>query len=120
MSTTAANKTLGIAGGTTGPVMAFSTAWSYSALIVGQDTATGDSAAWSVVGAIRRGPTGNSVPIGTATITKTGADASAATWTLNMVGSSGGHLNFYVNGEAGKTIRWVGTVRVAQVRMPGV
>ncbi len=74
----------------------------------------GDSAAYEVKFCCRRG-TGAAALVGTPTVTPIGETAGAAAWDVAVVADGGsGTIRINVVGEAGKTIRWVGSLNITQ------
>jgi len=93
------------------------TTWIVRAMVVARRTdATGDNAAWTIVGAYKRDVGGTGAWVGTPTVTSVGASAGAATWTVTTGSYSVGNPRIIVTGEAAKTIRWVCKFEVVQVQ----
>jgi hypothetical protein len=86
--------------------------------LIARNTATDtESAAWNLKFAIRRGTNAASTTlIGTPVKTIFGQDTGATTWDVSVVAdTTNGRPNISVTGEAAKTIRWVGNVRMTKV-----
>lgn len=114
VTTDATTTTLGIINSTTSHKLLPNQAVAFSCLIVARDTAGTDAAAWKIEGLGTRA-TGNVLFPTAATVTVLGASAGAATWTAVMGTGSDGGLNTRITGEAGKTIRWVQRMTLAEV-----
>jgi hypothetical protein len=92
------------------------TTWAFEALIVARRTdADNESAAYRITGCIDRNANAASTAlVGTPTVTVISEDTVA--WDVDAVADpTNGSLNFRVTGEAAKTIRWVGWVRLTEV-----
>lgn len=76
----------------------------------------GHVAGWEVAGIISRGPSGAITFIGAPAITPMGASVGAAAWAISVsANSTFNALVFTVTGEAAKTIRWLATLRAAEL-----
>ncbi len=96
--------------------LANDTTWAFDCLIVGRRTdADDESAAYRITGCIDRNTNAASTAlVGTPTVTVISEDTAA--WDVDAVAdTTNGSLNFRVTGEAAKTIRWVGWVRLVEV-----
>ncbi len=96
--------------------LANDTTWAFEALIVARRTdADNESAAYRITGCIDRNDNAASTAlVGSPTVTVISEDAAA--WDADAAAdTTNGSLNFRVTGEAGKTIRWVGWVRLTEV-----
>jgi hypothetical protein len=96
--------------------MPANTTWAFEGLIVGRRVDSGtESAGYRIAGCIRRGATaGATALVGSPTITVLGEDTAA--WDVTILADmSNGGLIIRVTGEADKTIRWVGSLSIAQV-----
>ena len=92
------------------------TTWAFECLIVGRRTdADNESAAYRITGCIDRNTNAASTAlVGTPTVTVISEDTAA--WDVDAVAdTTNGSLNLRVTGEAAKTIRWVGWVRLVEV-----
>jgi len=76
-----------------------------------------ESAAWNLKFAIRRGAAAaNTALIGTPVRTTIGVDAGVVGWDVGVTAdTTNGRPNIQVNGESGKTIRWVANIRMTKV-----
>lgn len=101
--------------GSGGLVIPENTTWAISALIVARRTdADGENAAWRVETLVSRNAGSTNAVVGTPTVTPLGAN-SGNPWTVALTTYSAGNVNVRVVGEAGKTIRWLATLRIAHV-----
>ena len=77
--------------------------------VIAGKTAAGDSKAWELKGAIKRGANaGTTTLIGTVTSTVIGEDAGASAWTaVATADTTNGGIKLTVTGQASTTIRWV-------------
>lgn len=92
------------------------TTWAFEALIVARRTdADDESAGYKITGVIdRQTGAGTTALVGTPTVTVLAEDTAA--WDATVVAdSSTGALEFRVQGEASKTIRWVARVALSEV-----
>jgi hypothetical protein len=92
------------------------TTWAFDCLIVARRTdADNESAAYRITGCIDRNTNAASTAlVGSPTVTVISEDNAA--WDVDAVAdTANGSLNIRVTGEAGKSIRWVGLVRLAEV-----
>lgn len=83
----------------------------YRLSIVARQGSNGDTKAWTVVAAVKRGASaGTTAIVGTPTVTVEAADAGAAAWSVAVgTDTSVGALRITVTGEATKTIHWSAT-----------
>ncbi len=91
--------------------------FSYTGEVVVRENATGDSSAWKIEGAIKRGANAAATALlGTPTVTLLGQDAGAVTWTFAITAdTTNGALAITVTGEASHTLRWVARVVTTEV-----
>ena len=92
------------------------TTWAFECLLVARRTdADNESAAYRITGCIDRNANAASTAlVGSPTVTVISEDTAA--WDVDAVAdTTNGSLNFRVTGEAAKTIRWVGWVRLVEV-----
>ena len=84
-------------------------AYSFSGEVIAGVTGAGDSARWTINGAIKRGANAASTAmIGTPTVVMTHFDAGAATWVVAVTANTTlGCITVTVTGAAATTIRWV-------------
>ena len=84
-------------------------AYSFSGEVIAGVTAAGNTARWTIDGAIKRGANAASTAmVGTPTVTMTHFDAGAATWVVAVTAdTTNGGISVTVTGAAATTIRWV-------------
>ena len=84
-------------------------AYSFSVEVIAGRTGGGDTARWTINGAIKRGAgAGTTAMVGTPTVTMTHNDAGAAAWVVNVTAdTTNGGISVTVTGAASTTIRWV-------------
>lgn len=84
-------------------------AYSFSGEVIAGVTGGGDTARWTINGAIKRGANAASTTmVGTATVTMTHNDAGAAAWVVAVTAdTTNGGIAVTVTGAAATTIRWV-------------
>jgi hypothetical protein len=84
-------------------------AYSFSGEVIAGVTGGGNTARWTINGAIKRGANAAStVMVGTPTVTMTHFDAGAATWVVAVTANTAiGCITITVTGAAATTIRWV-------------
>jgi hypothetical protein len=92
-------------------------AYSFSGEVIAGVTGAGNTARWTIDGAIKRGANAASTAmVGTATVTMTHNDAGAATWVVAVTAdTTNGGIAVTVTGAAATTIRWV--CRISTVEM---
>jgi hypothetical protein len=92
-------------------------AYSFSGEVIAGVTGGGNTARWTINGAIKRGANAAStVMVGTPTVTMTHFDAGAATWVVAVTADTAiGCITITVTGAAATTIRWV--CRISTVEM---
>jgi hypothetical protein len=92
-------------------------AYSFSGEVIAGVTGAGDTARWTINGAIKRGANAASTTmVGTATVTMTHNDAGAAAWLVAVTAdTTNGGIKVEVTGAAATTIRWV--CRISTVEM---
>jgi hypothetical protein len=97
------------AGATNQLVLPNNSLYAFKAIVTVREAATGDSAAWDVTGAVKRGANAASTALlGTPTVTSIGADAGAATWTIAVTAdTTNGAVRFTATGEAAHSLKWV-------------
>jgi hypothetical protein len=84
-------------------------AYSFSGEVIAGVVAGGNTARWTINGAIKRGTTAASTAmVGTVTVTMTHNDAGAAAWVVAVTAdTANGGIAVTVTGAASTTIRWV-------------
>jgi len=92
-------------------------AYSFSGEVIAGVTGAGDSARWTIDGAIKRGANAASTAmVGTATVTMTHFDAGAATWVVAVTANTTlGCITVTVTGAAATTIRWVCKINTTEM-----
>jgi hypothetical protein len=92
-------------------------AYSFSGEVIAGVTGAGDSARWTINGAIKRGANAASTTmVGTATVTMTHFDAGAATWVVAVTANTtNGGIKVEVTGAAATTIRWVCKINTTEM-----
>lgn len=85
--------------------------------VVARQSSTGDSKAWFIEAAAKRGASADSTALlGTPVVTVLGADPGAAAWTVAVVSdTTNGAIAVQVVGEAGKSIKWVAHLTSTEV-----
>jgi hypothetical protein len=92
-------------------------AYSFSGEVIAGVTGAGDSARWTINGAIKRGANAAStVMIGTPTVVMSHFDAGAATWVVAVTADTTlGCITVTVTGAAATTIRWVCKINTTEM-----
>jgi len=92
-------------------------AYSFSGEVIAGVTGAGDTARWTINGAIKRGANAASTAmVGTATVTMTHNDAGAATWVVAVTAdTTNGGIAVTVTGAASTTIRWVCKINTTEM-----
>ena len=92
-------------------------AYSFSGEVIAGVTAAGDTARWTINGAIKRGANAASTAmVGTPTVTMTHFDAGAATWVVAVTAdTTNGGIAVTVTGAAATTIRWVAKIETVEM-----
>jgi hypothetical protein len=92
-------------------------AYSFSGEVIAGVTSAGDSARWTIDGAIKRGANAAStVMVGTPTVTMSHFDAGAATWLVAVTANTTlGCITVTVTGAAATTIRWVCKINTTEM-----
>jgi hypothetical protein len=92
-------------------------AYSFSGEVIAGVTGAGDSARWTINGAIKRGANAAStVMIGTPTVVMTHFDAGASTWVVAVTANTTlGCITVTVTGAAATTIRWVCRINTTEM-----
>jgi hypothetical protein len=92
-------------------------AYSFSGEVIAGVTGAGDTARWTINGAIKRGANAASTTmVGTATVTMTHFDAGAATWLVAVTAdTTNGGIKVEVTGAAATTIRWVCKINTTEM-----
>lgn len=105
------------AGTTNQVILPNNSAYSFSGEVIAGVTAAGDTARWTINGAIKRGANAASTAmVGTATVTMTHNDAGAAAWTVAVTAdTTNGGIKVEVTGAAATTIRWVAKITTTEM-----
>lgn len=92
-------------------------AYSFFGEVIAGVTGGGDTARWTINGAIKRGATAAStVMVGTPTVAMTHNDAGAAAWTVAVTAdTTNGAIAVTVTGAASTTIRWVAKINTTEM-----
>lgn len=92
-------------------------AYSFSGEVIAGVTGAGNSARWTINGAIKRGANAASTAmIGTPTVVMTHFDAGAATWVVAVTANTTlGCITVTVTGAAATTIRWVCKINTTEM-----
>jgi hypothetical protein len=92
-------------------------AYSFSGEVIAGVTAAGDTARWTIDGAIKRGANAASTTmVGTPTVTMTHFDVGAATWSVAVTAdTTNGGIKVEVTGAAATTIRWVCKINTTEM-----
>jgi hypothetical protein len=107
-----------LAAGTTNQViLPNNSAYSFSGEVIAGVTGGGNTARWTIDGAIKRGANAASTTmVGTATVTMTHFDAGAATWSVAVTAdTTNGGIAVTVTGAAATTIRWVCKINTTEM-----
>lgn len=92
-------------------------AYSFSGEVIAGVTGGGNTARWTISGAIKRGANAASTAmVGTPTVTMTHNDAGAAAWTVAVTAdTTNGCIAVTVTGAAATTIRWVCRINTTEM-----
>ena len=92
-------------------------AYSFSGEVIAGVTAAGNTARWTIDGAIKRGANAAStVMVGTPTVTMTHNDAGAAAWVVAVTAdTTNGGISVTVTGALATTIRWVCRINTTEM-----
>lgn len=92
-------------------------AYSFSGEVIAGRTGGGDTARWTIAGAIKRGASAaTTTMVGTPTVTMTHNDAGAAARTVAVTAdTTNGGIKVEVTGAASTTIRWVCRINTVEV-----
>ena len=92
-------------------------AYSFSGEVIAGVTGAGNSARWTIDGAIKRGANAAStVMVGTPTVVMSHFDAGAATWVVAVTANTTlGCITVTVTGAAATTIRWVCKINTTEM-----
>lgn len=92
-------------------------AYSFSGEVIAGVTGAGNTARWTIAGAIKRGANAASTAmVGTPTVTMTHNDAGASAWTVAVTAdTTNGGIKVEVTGAASTTIRWVCKINTTEM-----
>lgn len=99
--------------------MLFNSVYAFRTLISARRASNGDSAAFEITGAIKRGANtpGTTALLGTPTVTTLGADSGASSWAVAAAANtSNDALEIRVTGVASQTISWVAVTQISELR----
>ena len=105
------------AGTTNQVILPNNSAYSFSGEVIAGVTGAGDTARWTINGAIKRGASAaTTAMVGTPTVTMTHNDAGAAAWTVAVTAdTTNGGIKVEVTGAASTTIRWVCKINTTEM-----
>jgi hypothetical protein len=105
------------ASGTNQVILPNNSAYYFKVRVIAGVTGAGNTKAWTLEGAIKRGAgVGTTAIVGTVTTTIVAADAGASTWTVTATAdTTNGGLAITVTGQATTTIRWVAKAETAEM-----
>ena len=105
------------AGTTNQVILPNNSAYYFKVRVIAGVTGAGNTKAWTLEGAIKRGANaGTTAIVGTVTTTIVAADAGASTWTVTATAdTTNGGLAITVTGQASTTIRWVAKAETAEM-----
>ena len=105
------------AGTTNQVILPNNAAYSFSGEVIAGVTGGGDTARWTINGAIKRGANAASTAmVGTPTVTMTHNDAGAAAWVVTVTAdTTNGGIKVEVTGAAATTIRWVCKINTTEM-----
>jgi hypothetical protein len=105
------------ASGTNQVILPNNSAYYFKVRVIAGVTGAGNTKAWTLEGAIKRGAgVGTTAIVGTVTTTIVAADAGASTWTVTATAdTTNGGLAITVTGQASTTIRWVAKAETAEM-----
>lgn len=105
------------AGTTNQVILPNNSAYSFSGEVIAGVTGAGNTARWTIDGAIKRGANAASTTmVGTATVTMTHNDAGAAAWVVAVTAdTTNGGIAVTVTGAAATTIRWVCKINTTEM-----
>ena len=105
------------ASGTNQVILPNNSAYYFKVSVIAGVTGGGNTKAWTLEGAIKRGAgVGTTAIVGTVTTNIVAADAGASTWTVTATAdTTNGGLAITVTGQASTTIRWVAKAETAEM-----
>jgi hypothetical protein len=116
-ATTVLTSNTSAAGTTNQVILPNNSAYSFSGEVIAGVTGAGNTARWTINGAIKRGANAASTTmVGTATVTMTHNDAGAAAWVVAVTAdTTNGGIKVEVTGAAATTIRWVCKINTTEM-----
>jgi hypothetical protein len=107
----------GAAGSTNQVILPNNSAYYFKARVISGVTGGGNTKAWTLEGAIKRGAgVGTTAIVGSVTTTVVAADAGASTWTVTATAdTTNGGLAITFTGQAATTIRTVAKIETAEM-----
>jgi len=107
----------GAASGTNQVILPNNSAYYFRGEVIAGVTGAGNTAAWTIEGAIKRGSgVGTTAIVGTVIINRTTYDSGASGWSIAVTAdTTNGGLAITVTGQASTTIRWVAQVRTTEM-----
>ena len=105
------------AGTTNQVILPNNSAYSFSGEVIAGVTGAGNTARWTINGAIKRGASAaTTAMVGTPTVTMTHNDAGASGWVVNVTAdTTNGGIKVEVTGAASTTIRWVCKINTTEM-----
>jgi len=105
------------ASGSNQVILPNNSAYYFKVRVIAGVTGAGDTKAWTLEGAIKRGAgVGTAAIVGTVTTTVIATDAGAATWAVTATAdTANGGLKITVTGQAATTIRWVAKAETVEM-----
>jgi len=105
------------AGTTNQVILPNNSAYYFKVSVIAGVTGAGNTKAWKLEGAIKRGAgVGTTAIVGSVVTTIVAADAGASTWTVTATAdTTNGGLAITVTGQASTTIRWVAKAETAEM-----
>jgi hypothetical protein len=116
-TTTVLRSTSGAAGTTNQVILPNNSAYAFKGTVIANVTGGGNTKAWAIEGAIKRGANAASTAlVGTPTVTSAYADAGASTWAITATAdTTNGGLAITFTGQASTTIRCVAKLETVEV-----
>ena len=105
------------AGSTNQVILPNNSAYYFRGEVIAGVTGAGNTAAWTIEGAIKRGSgVGTTAIVGTVIINRTTYDSGASGWSIAVTAdTTNGGLAITVTGQASTTIRWVAQIRTTEM-----
>jgi hypothetical protein len=103
--------------GTNQVILPNNSAYYFRGEVVAGVTGGGNTSAWSIEGAIKRGSgVGTTAIVGTPVLNLVAQDSGASTWAIAITADTiNGGLSITVTGQASTTIRWVAQIRTTEM-----